>query len=334
LAITVYPYGPGSYNVSQLQTEIVNAGLPTPAYINGSGNTDTNSFATNINIAYDPALTAPQKTTLDSTVAAHVAVATGPRILAPSGGGTGTGTVPAYLQMLLADNVGIYHPLTLTAGQGIQISFPANQILVGIGANQVTDAMLALAGATTFKGNPSGATTNPTNMTPAQAAAMLPAFVAAGGGHLKGIVPDPGATAHPNQPYYLGDDGNWDYPYGRILQSFFNAGPNSATGAGPVNINDLFNFTLDVPLAIWAVYSARAYSDTANTNLRDFWYLDSTSLAVIDIFCSGAGQAHAYSHVQKMSVTAGSHQVSVQKGMPNGGSGTWMNRGLVLFASP
>jgi hypothetical protein len=78
-----YDYGPGSYNITQLQGEITAAGLAAPAGINGTGYAGPGTLATNISVLYAAALSAADQTTLNNTVAAHVAGAAPP----PSAGG-------------------------------------------------------------------------------------------------------------------------------------------------------------------------------------------------------------------------------------------------------
>ena len=77
MTTVLYPYGPGSYDTAQLDGEIIAAGLPAPAYLNGSGYTGPGSPATDIEIAYAAPLDAAQKALLDQTVANHVPA--GPR---------------------------------------------------------------------------------------------------------------------------------------------------------------------------------------------------------------------------------------------------------------
>src|SRR5215471_18925124 len=72
-----YNFGPGSYRIDQLQDEIVAAGLPTPAYINGSGSTGPGTPSTSVDVVYAAPLTPGQVNTLGATVAAHLPA--GPR---------------------------------------------------------------------------------------------------------------------------------------------------------------------------------------------------------------------------------------------------------------
>lgn len=76
----------------------------------------------------------------------------------------------------------------------------------GLADGSVTNIKLAPMVQGTIKGRASGAGTGPPqDLTSAQATVILDAFVAAGAGHLKGLVPDPGVTVH-TPPWLLGDD--------------------------------------------------------------------------------------------------------------------------------
>ncbi len=66
--------------------------------------------------------------------------------------------------------------------------------------------------ANTILGNNTAGLADPTALTPAQVAAMLPAFVGSGASHAKGLVPDPGASAGSTK--YLREDGAWAIPAG------------------------------------------------------------------------------------------------------------------------
>ena len=72
-----YNFGPGNYRIDQLSDEIVAAGLPKPAYLNGSGMTGPGAPATSVDVVYAAPLTPAGVNTLNATVAAHVPA--GPR---------------------------------------------------------------------------------------------------------------------------------------------------------------------------------------------------------------------------------------------------------------
>lgn len=69
MAITNYTFNKGSVNVPQLQREIIDAALPTPNGVTFP----VDISGDNLLVQFDPALTAPQVTTLTTTVTNHVA---------------------------------------------------------------------------------------------------------------------------------------------------------------------------------------------------------------------------------------------------------------------
>ena len=80
-----------------------------------------------------------------------------------------------------------------------------------IQANVVSNSKLAQMATNTIKGNNTGSTANASDLTTAQVAAILPAFVGdSGSGGTQGLVPAPAAGNFPSG-YYLSAGGSWTY---------------------------------------------------------------------------------------------------------------------------
>jgi hypothetical protein len=97
--------------------------------------------------------------------------------------------------------------------QSLLISSATGQLQAGL----VTNAMLATMGAFTFKGNNTGATAGPVDMTSAQAVSILPVFSSSA----NGTVPNPGSSSTTK---FLRADGTWAIPGSlKSVQSFTTA---------------------------------------------------------------------------------------------------------------
>lgn len=125
----------------------------------------------------------------------------------------GEAGLPQSRQVLVSSNLTITDlgPLSsftigTTAFSG-DVTTPANSFVVTISPNAVTNAKLAKMPTLTIKGNNTGLTADPLDLTTAQVTAMLDVFVASGVGHLKGLVPDPGASA--GTTHFLREDASW-----------------------------------------------------------------------------------------------------------------------------
>src|SRR5262249_61234911 len=113
---------------------------------------------------------------------------------------------------------------------------------------------------TVYAGPTSGGAVVPTFR--ALVAADYPAFVAAGASHARGAVPDPGATAHSNFPYFLGDDAAFHPIKGEILGSKYVDTDESTSSnvMGHLTTHDEVTFTLDVAADVVIMYLASAYN--------------------------------------------------------------------------
>ncbi len=156
------------------------------------------------------------------------------------------------------------------------VTNPAGSLATTIANNAVTNAKAAPMPANTLKGNNSGATANATDLTAAQAAAMLPAFVASGASAAKGLVPAPSTTAGATN--FLREDGTWMVP----------------SGGGGISDGDKGDITVAGSGTVWTVDpQAVSYSKIQNVSATDklLGRLTAGAGSIEEITCSAAGRA-------------------------------------------
>lgn len=136
--------------------------------------------------------------TTDATNAANISSG----ILSPARGGTGVGTVPTAGQIPIGNAGGTaYAPLTPTG----DVTFNSSGVDV-IGNSAVTNAKMASMSAHTYKGNNTGSTAAPADVTSTQLTADLNAFTSS----LQGMVPASGGGT----TNFLRADGTFAAPSG------------------------------------------------------------------------------------------------------------------------
>jgi hypothetical protein len=257
-------------------------------------------------------------------------------------------TVGAGLSLsggVLSNTSSISFPVTVPQGGTGMTTLNANGVLFGsgtasIGATAAGAAAALLLGqgtgsAPAFAGMSGGATITSAGVV------TLTTFVAAGGSHAGGAVPDPGSTGHANQPYLLADNATFLLPYGRLL-AVGNVATNESTGStGYINLTttDSVTFNLDAgTFNLLVFYAANEYIDTANNSTRDVVLFAGTadsSSAVDTGFGANinAGVTSVTLYRKTVTVSAGAYTVSVQHAV-TGGTGHWRNRTLCVFLSP
>lgn len=170
------------------------------------------------------------------------------------------------------------------------------------------------------------------------AAADVPTFVAAGGSHAAGAVPDPGATAHTNEPYYLGDDAAFHVARGAALHDEFVATSEtttSTTGADLTTVQS-FTFTVDVVGATYVVaVSATTSSNTANAVNRLYVNVNGGKTIVAQFTCAATATNYNEACVcyTVTGLGTGAQTISLQFGT-NAGTATFLNRGFRVWRGP
>ena len=157
----------------------------------------------------------------------------------------------------------------LPAVAGGDVTAGAGSGVYTIGANAVSNAKMALMPGNTLKGNDSGSSAAPSDLTAAQATAMLNAVVGDGGsGGTKGLVPAPaGGDAAAGK--FLKADGTWATAGGGSDMTGASSGSNGAHGLVPQpNAGDQAKYLLGN--ATWGVagqaLAAMKFRDTAIAN--------------------------------------------------------------------
>lgn len=171
------------------------------------------------------------------------------------------------------------------------------------------------------------------------AAADVPVFVAAGGSHAVGAVPDPGATAHTNQPYYLGDDSTFHRPYGLILgtPNFTSTSETTtSTSAADLTTVQSVTFSVDETSNVWVSVGATHSNNTATAINRLHVTVDGSATTVSQFVCTGANQnfnmANGY-YATGLTVAGNPHTIKVQFSV-NAGTGTFSNRSISVERAP
>jgi len=163
-------------------------------------------------------------------------------------------------------------------------------------------------------------------------AADYPDFTVAGASHAKGAVPDPGATAHTNQPYILGDNG-WGPHKGELLAISFVTTSETTTAGGPADLTTTqhLTFTLDVSCKLLVEVSACNSNTGTNVN-RLTIDVDGSATTVADR-CDNAGSNYVSGFaIETGSLSAASHTIKFQFGTA-GGTATFFNRCIRVWRS-
>lgn len=126
----------------------------------------------------------------------------------------GIATAPSWGKVGLSTHVsGTLQATNFPALTG-DVTTTAGSLATSITANAVTNAKLAIMATLTLKGNATGGTATPTDLTGTQVAVFLPNFIGdAGAGGTKGLVPAP-AAGDAAALKFLRADGTWATPAG------------------------------------------------------------------------------------------------------------------------
>jgi hypothetical protein len=163
--------------------------------------------------------------------------------------------------------------------------------------------------------------------------AALPPLTGAGTGHAAGIAPDPGATSHARNPFYLGDDAFWHPILGCILNYNFVTTQESTTSGTAVDLptQDLVTLTLDVAATVLIAYDATCVATVAGAAVSNYVVIDGVS-ALTDTVQEAVASYYFKLRTLyvKTALAAGSHVIKIQHST-NTGTSYWSNRLLQVI---
>jgi hypothetical protein len=166
--------------------------------------------------------------------------------------------------------------------------------------------------------------------------ALLSNFVTAGGSAAKGLVPSPGATAHPTQHWVLRDTVAFTLTPGEIIGYLPVATDENTTSVTYVDLTtkDEITFTLDAAGDVLVEYSALAYNNTNNGGCFSQIYLDTAAQAssiIAQTFATANVGAFQLIVHKLTGLSAGSHTIGIRHASDNAArTAHWLNRKLKI----
>jgi hypothetical protein len=164
--------------------------------------------------------------------------------------------------------------------------------------------------------------------------ALVP-FVAAGASHAVGGVPDPGATAHTNQPYNLGSNGTWNKNVGVLLRESHEVASEATSSTTNTDLTTVqsVSLTLDDACDLIVHLSATCSHSAINGAARLVVDLDGTDTDGPTIRCPAATLLYPCAGSVKLTgVSAAPHTIKMQF-RTNTGTVTFENRGMTITRS-
>lgn len=159
-------------------------------------------------------------------------------------------------------------------------------------------------------------------------AAAIPVFVTAGGSAAKGAVPAPGATAHPTQPYILGDGAAWVAHLGLLIATSYVATSETATSTSGTDLTTTqhLTFTLDENCDLWIHAGCDANNSGGNVCRVEVDYEGSDTIVGVTTGTNNLAVGGAV----KVAATAGSRTVKMQFSV-NASTGTFQRRWISVW---
>lgn len=248
----------------------------------------------------------------------------GVTLAAPGSGGNflvsqGASSAPSFVTMGGDATVTSAGTVTVAKINGATLgttTATAGNLLVGSGSQWVS---VAMSGGATISS--SGVVTVTT-------------MVAAGASHAGGAAPDPGSTAHTNQPYVLTDKATWVAQLGSfVVEPSYVTTSESTASTSPVDLTTAqsLSFSLDNDGAdVWVTGFAIASSSVNNGEAFIYATVDGTDYELSCVVCGVATAPYPLAGAVLLTgLGSGSHTAKLRFKV-NTGTGTWINRGIAV----
>jgi hypothetical protein len=212
-----------------------------------------------------------------------------------------------------------------TAGGDLTGTYPNPTIAAGV----VSNAKLATMPTLTLKGNNTGAAASPLDLTPAQAAAMLPLLLTTA----KGLAPALPAVHYGDALRFLCDNGAWLAPQGQFagVISVNNLESTASTVAVDLTTVESMTFNCPVAGAVILLYFAYISATGGPASLMTSVWVNGAQIAESPQFLATPDAAYVHKLTFPLGVVAGSNTIQL-KHRVDVNHGNWYNRfGIALF---
>lgn len=222
---------------------------------------------------------------------------------------------------------------TTIANNAVTLAKLATQAADTVLANATTGSAVPTAvavSASQFVGRT--ASSRVKGMSATEATALLNSFVAAGGGHLPGVVPDPGATSYAQHPKILGTQASWITHSGKIIAGTWVTTQESTTSTTYVDLTTVqsYGFTLDVATDV-VIFAACGYLNTGGTNPIGIICadIDGTDTAICATSAINTSSLQNMSGAITATLAAGAHTIKLQFRV-TAGTGFFSDRTMMI----
>jgi hypothetical protein len=206
---------------------------------------------------------------------------------------------------------------------------PGGSHYYGTDAGGIKGWQSLIVPAATLRGNNQGAAGPVLNLTPAEAAALLPLLSTAA----KGLAPQLPAAAYAGALRFLRDNGGWYAPQGQFAGQFFLTADEATSSTTDVDLANPDTMTFDCPVAggVILLYFSSVYAAGGVTNLYNTVYLNGAYAYGSYLPAQAADRWQSFPTACVLYPSQGTNTVQVRHRV-DGFTGHWQGRlGLALF---